>query len=64
MQKVKEYEISKGKLMIEQWDRETKTNKSFCNWCRRWMPKDTGRKIVSKDKLTFKWKCKACLENN
>lgn len=50
--------------MIEQWDRETKTNKSFCNWCRRWMPKDTGRKIVSKDKLTFKWKCKACLENN
>ena len=34
----------------------------LCDFCHNKENKDTGKKILSKDALTYKWKCKKCVE--
>lgn len=36
----------------------------FCSTCRRWIEEINGKAIVSKDKLSYKWKCNSCIKDN
>lgn len=39
-----------------------KDSKRYCDRCHRFMNKQTGKNVPSKDRLTYKWLCKDCTE--
>jgi len=36
----------------------------ICDNCKQKKNKLTGKRVVSKDRLTYKWICRTCAENN
>lgn len=62
MQAYREYEISESKLMIKELKLPVRIGQKFCVSCMRWMQDQGGQNKVSQDKLTFRWICNKCVE--